>query len=948
MNRLVGSMYKKVFIILIIGILFGIQTRSDGQEIINIKQNDTVLPQDPQVKIAKLENGLTYYVRENKKPENRAEIRLVVSIGSVVEEEHEQGIAHFLEHMAFNGTKNFKKQELVDYLESIGMRFGPDLNAYTSFDETVYELQVPTDSLSILKSAFQILEDWAHLVSLDTEAIDKERGVIKEEWRLRRGASARIGDQKYPIYFYNSQYAKRLPIGKMEIIDNCPSEVIRQFYRKWYRPQHMAVIAVGDFDKQFVENLIKIHFSKLETGNENLIRPIYIIPDHEKTLFTIATDPEMRRTNVSLNYKHDVNAIKTITDYKQMLIEDLYNQILNQRFQEILQQPDPPFLYAFSFKGSFVKTKDIYSLEAGVQKNEIGRALESLVTESERVKRHGFTSSELERVKREKMRLIEKAFNERDKTESNRYANEYIRNFLYTEPAPGIEYEYEMYKLFVPRIELDEINHLGDRWIRQVNRVIAVEMPEKVDIKVPSEDELVTIISSAEAKEIQPYVDQVLNEPLLDEFEEIGSIIEQDSIVQLGLKQLTLSNGIRVVLKSTEFKNDEIRFTALSPGGHSLVDAKDYLSAITATSIIQNSGIGKFSSIELEKALTGKLVNVAPWIGELQEGISGSVTPEDLETLFQLIYLYFTEAKVDSTSFLSYKNRMKGSLENRSVSPDVAFRDTIQVTMSQNHPRRQPWTKEKLDQMDMVRSYEIYQDRFADVSDFIFIFVGNFEADSIEYLLTKYLGTLPAINRKEKGEDVGAKPPKGVINKYVKRGIEDKSSIQVVFTGQGTWSRENSYNLSSMASVLRIKLREVLREDLGGTYGVGVGASQSRIHDQYYRLTISFGCAPDRVEELTNVVFSQIDSLKNYPVEERYLKKVKETQRRSYERSLKENTYWLNNLAGYFYFGDDPRNIYNLNTYMDKLSQNDILQSAKQYFDMNNYVRFVLLPEKTN
>jgi len=425
---------------------------------------EMVIPVDSQIKIGKLDNGLTYYIRENKKPENRAELRLVVNAGSVLESEEQQGLAHFLEHMAFNGTKNFEKQELVDYLESIGMRFGPDLNAYTIFDETVYMLQIPTDSAAIMENAFQILEDWSYQVSLEGEGIDKERGVIVEEWRLRRGAMARMRDHQYPILFHNSRYAERIPIGKMDIIENFEYEVLREFYKKWYRPDLMAVIAIGDFDSDNIENLIKTHFNRVPKPETQIERPFYAVPDHDQVLYAIVSDPEATGSGITIYYKHEVAKEQKVKDYYRMLVESLYNLLLNKRFQEIVQQAEPPFLYGRSSNGSFVRTKDYYALSAAVKDDGITEGLKTLLVEAERVKQFGFTHSELERGQTQMMRSIERAYEERDKSESGRYASEYIRNFLTGEPIPGIEFEYEMQQKYLPLITLAEVNEIGTKF----------------------------------------------------------------------------------------------------------------------------------------------------------------------------------------------------------------------------------------------------------------------------------------------------------------------------------------------------------------------------------------------------------------------------------------------------------------------------------------------------
>jgi len=547
--------------------------------------------------------------------------------------------------------------------------------------------------------------------------------------------------------------------------------------------------------------------------------------------------------------------------------------------------------------------------------------------------------------KKEMLRMIEKVYKERDKTESRNYVSEYTRNFLVGEPIPGIEYEYELYKKYVPGITLDEVNRLADKWITDRNRVIMVNTPDKPDVTVPDREDLLAVFEAVGKKHIQPYVDTFLEKPLITETLSPIPVIEEKEIEKLGVTEWKLANGVRVVLKPTDFKNDEVVFTSFSPGGHSLVSDENFIAAATASSVITEGGVGDFNQIELNKLLSGKVVSVSPWITSLQEGISGSASLEDMETMFQLMYLYFTSPRKDSTAFQSFKSRMKGYIENRGAQPEAVYGDTVTVTMAQYHPRVRPWTLELLDEMNLDTSYKVYQNRFADSSDFIFFFAGNFETEQIKPLVEIYLGNLPSLNRKETWKDTEIIPPEGVLKKSVYKGLEEKSRVELIFTGPFDWTRQNRYDIQSMVSVLRIKLREVLREDMGGTYGVGVGASLSHYPDQEYGITVSFGCDPQRVEELIQTVIEEIENLKVGGTTEIYLNKVKESQRREYEINLKENSYWLSSLSFYYFHSEDPSQILTLNTFVDNLSLDDIQKAAQEYFDMNNYVTIVLYPE---
>jgi zinc protease len=907
---------------------------------------DQSLPIDPSVTFGKFNNGLTYYIRTNKKPEKRLELRLVVNAGSILEDDDQQGLAHMDEHMAFDGTAHFAKHELSGYLESIGMRFGPDLNAYTSFDETVYMLQVPTDSLHIVEKAFQILEDWAHLVSYKSEAIDKERGVVVEEWRLGRGADSRMRDKQLPVLLYDSRYAVRLPIGKVDIIEHAPYDALRRFYHDWYRPELQAIVVVGDFDKKKIMELLKKHFASLPEKENPRPRTFFPVPDNNEPLFAIATDPEATKSSVSLYYKHEVKSEKTVRDYRRMMVENIYNAILNERLDELTRAADPPFLYGYSDEGRLVRTKESYILGAGVVDNGIERGLEALMTEAERVRKFGFTRSELERQKSDILRGMEQMYAERDKTESRMYVQEYIDHYLEKNPIPGIESELALTRKYLPGIELDEVNRLAGEWITDRNLVIMVNAPEKVGVTVPSRDDLLRILEKVKSSHIEAYIDTVTSGSLVANPPKSSSVVETKKIDAIGVTEWRLANGARIILKPTDFKNDQVLFSAFNFGGTSLAPDQSYISALTATSIIEESGLDGFSATDLTKKLAGKIVNLSPWISDIQEGLSGSSSPNDLETMFQLIYLYCTSPRPDSAAFLSVLSKMKGAIENRNARPESAFGDTVAVTMAQYHFRARPFTLEILKETDMKRAIEFYSDRFRDAGDFTFLFVGSFDPEKIKPLVETWIGGLPSNKKAETWKDVGLQPPVGVISKAVYKGLEPKSSTILSFTGPFVFNQKNRYELDSLASLLRIKLREALREQLSGTYGVGVSASAAQFPRSEYQVSISFGSAPENVEKLVSAIFVQIDSLQNYGVDESYIGKVKEMQLRKRETDLKDNNFWLSAIQNYLTNGEDPVDIVNYQKLVEGLSSNEIRQAANTYLNEKNYVKVVLYPEK--
>lgn len=908
---------------------------------------DQPLSVDPKVKTGVLPNGMRYVIRANAKPEGRAELRLALDVGSILETDDEQGLAHFVEHMAFNGTRNFAKQELWDYLERVGLRIGADLNAHTSFDETVYKLTVPTDSTQIMETAFQIFEDWAHGVAFEAEEIDKERGVVIEEWRRGQGAQTRMLHKQLPALFADSRYAHRMPIGQKAVLDTFHHDVLRGFYDKWYRADLMSFVAVGDFEPAHMESLIVEYLGRVPTPAAPTVRPESPVPGHSETLFAIATDPEATQNTVLVYHKQDRQEQATTRAYRRGLIEGLYNGMLNRRMHELTLEADPPYLGAFSGMGLSVRTKDFLLLGAAVENNGFERGLEALLTEAARVAQHGFTATELARQKKQMLRGMEQAFRERDKLNSAGFAAEYIRHLLDDEPIPGIETEHQLYQRLIPTITLAEVNELAQSWAGDDNRVITVNAPEKEGVGVPTEADLLAAFEKVAGVAVDPYVDQGQDVPLLPNEPTPGTITGRSQTPELGVTTWELSNGVRVVLKPTDFKNDQIVFSAYSPGGHSLVDDKEYVAAATASTIITQAGLGNFDQVGLMKWLSGRVVSVGPYIGELHEGLSGSASPQDAETMFQMIHAYFTATRTDSATFVSLRRRLGAMIENRSQQPETAYSDTIQVTMANYHPRARPWSESMLAELDQQASTRIFRERFADASDFTFYFVGNINLTDVEPLVTRYLASLPALHRGETWRDIGMRAPEGVVEKTVRRGIEPKATTQLVFTGPFDFdNRLDRLQIGLMAEAFQIKLREILREDLGGTYGVGVGASPSRLPTGSYRLTVSFGCDPERVEELTDVVFEQIDSLQLVGLDSTYTNKVREIRRREREVSLKENGWWRALLEWVDKNEVDPLLILD-NTVAENFVPADVLRAAK-WFDRSNYARFVMLPEASS
>lgn len=913
------------------------------------------VPLDPAVKQGRLKNGLRYFIRENERPANRAELRLVVNAGSLQEDEDQLGLAHFVEHMAFNGTKNFEKQELVDYLEGIGMRFGPDLNAYTSFDETVYMLQLPTDEEDILAKGFDILEDWAHNISFDDEEIDKERGVVIEEWRSRQGAGSRIQDQQLPVTFFGSMYAERLPIGTVEILSNAPYQRLRDFYRDWYRPDLMAVVAVGDFDEAKIEATIKKHFSRIKPVAKPRARTNTEIPDHAETLVSIVSDPEATSSRVAVGWKRPpYGETMTLDALRQDVVDELYHNMMIGRLQELAQTADPPYQFAFAFDASLGRTKSIYRLVTSVNDGGVTRGLETMLVEAKRVRDHGFTSSELARGKENFLRGVERAYEERDKQESRSLVGGYVSFFLEGDPSPSVEFLRDFYVDAVPGVTIEEINARAEQWMTggedqpiEANRVILVSGPDTEAADLPSEAQLLAVFDEIDDVATTPWVDRTSDDPLVAVQPEPGKITSEETIPEVDATKWTLSNGIEVYLKTTDFKNDQILMAASSPGGHSLVSDEEFFNASQAGGLVMQMGLGSLGPIELGKKLTGKAVRIDANIGERQESVGGSASPKDLETLFQLNYLAFTAPRYDEVAFQSLKSRISGILENQKASPRYWFNKRQREEFFGDHPRRQGFEAEDVERMDAHEALRIYKERFADASDFKYFFVGNFELDEMRPLVERWLAGLPNLDREETWKDVNAYPATGARKFVVQKGLEPRAQVQLSYFGDTEWSIARSNVASAVGQALRIRLREVLREDLGGVYGVGVGTGISRLPRGRYSANIGFGTDPERVDELLAATQAAIDVFKSDGPSQEAIDKVKESWRRSRETQLEQNGFWLGVMQNYV---EDERPWSDFDKFEQRLEAVTV-ESVRDFtrilFDDANVVEGRLVPEES-
>jgi zinc protease len=914
------------------------------------KNDGNVIPNDPNVKIGKLANGLTYYIRKNTEPKKRAELYLATRIGSLMENDDQQGLAHFTEHMAFNGSKDFPKNEMINYLQRAGVRFGADLNAYTGFNQTVYQLPIPTDSAAVFKSGFKILANWAGKIIMEGEEIDKERGVIIEEDRQRgKNAQERMSKQLLPLLLKGSRYENRIPIGKIDLLKTFKHDKIRDFYKDWYRPNLQAVIAVGDFDVNEVEQLIKQNFSELTNPANPRPRLAYDLPDNKEPLVKVITDPEQPYNVAMVIYKQRGGVTKTTADFRKSLAYSMINSMLSARFQEILQKGNAPFLFAQTsfgpYQGGLVS--NINAFQTTVV-SSTGATLEKALTaglaENERMSKFGFLQSELDVVKKNIAAGNEQRLKEKDKTPSSSFVQKYLNNFLEGSSIASTEYAYELTNKTLSQITLAEVNALAKTLITKENRIIVVQAPEKDKATLPTDAQLLTALKNS-GNGVTAYVDNSVNKPLLEKKPVAGKILAEKKVEVIGATELTLSNGIKVILKPTDFKNDQIIFSSFSKGGTSLAANDDYQSA-EMVSLISQSGVGEFNPSQLNKLLAGNTGSAGSYVSELYQGFSGSAAPKDLETAFQLVYAYATNPRKDVDIFNKNISDYKVVLANKNANPSSVFADTVQAVLASYNKRGMPTSLADLDKISLDKAFAFYKDRFADLGEQTFVFVGNFEVDKLKPLLETYIASLPTANKKQNFVDNGVNPPVGKISKTVYKGLEDKAAVELYLHGDYDYNPENNVQLEALKAALEIKILERLREKESGVYSPNVGLSVNNDPKAHYYFTISFSCATANVEKLIAAALDEVEKIKGSGATPDDIKKFKSEEQRQMELSLRNNNYWLSYISSRLKNGEDLGLFLQEKQMIEKVTVESTKATAEKYLNEDNYIRFVLVPQK--
>lgn len=910
------------------------------------------LPIDPKVKYGKLDNGLTYYLRHNEQPKERADFYIAQRVGSILEEDQQAGLAHFLEHMAFNGTKNYPGKNMLNYLETIGVRFGENLNAYTSFDQTVYLVtNVPVTRQGVIDSCLLVLHDWSSAISLEGDEIDKERGVIREEWRSRGNASMRLMEQQLPAMYPGSKYANRMPIGSIDVINNFKHNEIRDYYKKWYRPDLQGIVVVGDIDVDKVEAQLKTLFADVPKPVNAAERVMFPVPNNDKPLVSVATDKEATNTNVYLFFKHDPlpeNVKSSAAGMTMDFIRSVCSNMMNERFREMLQKPNAPFVSAYGYDGTFMvsKTKDAWNVYATAKEGQIDDALAAITRETERVNKFGFTASELDRARTNLLRSYESSYKERDKQRNGRYVNEYVNHFTSGGYIPGIEVEYEMMNQIAPAITLEQVNQYIQSIIGDKNIVISISGPQKDGLTYPSTDELLTIFNNARKENLEAYAETVSTEPLIDKLPAPGKIVSEKENKVLGVTELTLSNGIKVNIKKTDFKKDQILMTATSPGGTSLFKGNDVLNARLINSVINLGGVGNFSKTELSKKLTGKDVYVYVSMGPDCEKVDGSASPSDQETMLQLVYLYFNKPRMDNDAYTSFEERMKAQMKNTDLNPMASFSDTLTLAAYGNNPWMKRIKPADFDNVNYARMIDMYKERYADASDFIFTFVGNVDMETFKPLVEQYLATLPAIKRHDPYGDVKSYPVvnKGITEKRFARKMETpKTTINGIYSGQLDFTAENQILLTALKQILDIVYVEKVREEQGGTYGVSVGTRLAPFPKGQTTMQTYFDTDPAKADMLNKIVRDELKGIAEKGPRQEDFNKTKENMQKKFAENLQENGYWLGVIDDYYFHNFDRQTPYK--SLLDAMTAQKVQAIAKKLLSQGNQIEVFMEPE---
>lgn len=911
---------------------------------------DAKIPLSPQVKLGTLPNGLKYYIRYNAKPEKKVELRLAVDAGSILEDDDQQGLAHFLEHMGFNGLEHFPGNELVTYLQSIGVAFGNDLNAFTGFDQTVYILPVPSDDSVKLEKAFQVIADWSGGMLLTNEEIDKERGVILAESRLGKGADDRMMKKWLPALMNGSKYGERLPIGKDEIIEKFNYESLKRFYKDWYRPTLQAVVVVGDMPVEKAEQMIIEKFSKFKNPQNPRTRPeTFEVKPFAESRAMMISDDEANFTQISiLGNAHVKDQIVTEKDYLDKLVSNLCFRMLSMRLDEIKNGPNPPFVYAYSYLGGWARGYENFALGAMSGNEQLKSAIETLVKEAIKVKKFGFNQAELDRAKAMMLASYENFYNERAKTESGTLVWEYVNHFLDDEASPGIEWEYNFIKNNLGRIELNSFDQIRNKI--NIDDKYFCYVTAKTQDNLPSDQTLKEWIDNALAQPVIQYQEKAIAKSLLAKLPKGGKTLRSTTNPRLGTTILTLENGVTVCLKPTDFKNDEIIFKGIRSGGYSLYEGKDYQSGQFSNNVVEEMGYGNFTNSDLVKFLAGKEVRVDAVVEDYSEYLRGNSTVKDLETMFQLIYLKSTSPRKDKEAFKSYVSREKQQLQFLKQNPMYLFIDTTYNVLYQGHSRaHQIENPETYDKINLDNAVKFYKERIGNANGMYYTFVGSFKVEEIKPLIEKYLGSLPSDKIETKIKDIGLFPVQGKKSFVLNKGKEQQAMLLHYINGKSVFNAEDNFHLSQLNEVINNFIIDTIREKMSAIYGGGTGGSISKYPRQEYLIQTYFPCSPDNIEKVNEAYLKLIELVKtDGGITDKEWERVREPALKQYQVDIKTNDYWLGALTNAHYNQTDPNRILSVEKRLNAITPAKLTQIARKFYNSKNIMTAKWLPEITN
>lgn len=910
--------------------------------------DQTSIPLDPQVKYGTLDNGMTYYIRNNQEPKNRASFYIIQNVGSVLEEDHENGLAHFLEHMAFNGTEHFPGRGIIHTLEKYGIAFGRQINAYTSLDETIYNIsEVPTDKPGLLDTCLLILYDWSHSISLNPEDIEAERGVIIEEWRTSQTASSRIRKKLMPYVYPGSMYARRDVIGEVEILKNFTPADITSFYHKWYRPDLQAIAVAGDFDPGEMERMIISRFSTIPAAADPKPREEFLIPENDEIIFGSATDPEEDQSVIYLyirEYAED-RGIERLDQLFEEYIRTLFNYMMRQRISELLQKGEPPFVSGGVSRTSLTRNYNLTSISVTAKTNQESLALTSILTEVERVKQHGFSNGELERAKQFYLNRFENRLKQKDKISNDQYISEYSAHYLNKSAFMDIELEFQLMNALFNSISTEEINTRTAGWFSGKNNVLLISGPEAEGVTHLSEEEALAILDAAEKSQVDPYQDADIAEALIETLPEKGSVVSFREIPELGAEEWILSNGAKVVYRFADYEKDNITFRAYSKGGSSLY-GNDFVPSLEMLSnFVSYYGLGSFDQPTLQKMLSGKTVSLGLSLSELSEGFNGSASPKDFGVMMQLLYMRFTQPRFDEEAHQALKSRYISFIENMNKNPQKVMSDSLQLILTDYHPRTRIMDREFIEEIELSKIEQAYRERFADASDFIFFFVGNISRDELIPLVEQYIAPLPSSGSAENWIDLGINEPDGTRIKEIPLELTTpKATVFQVFNNKMKYSPENLLLMQMIQGILDLRYIETIREEEGGTYGVMTEASLTHFPEEKARLFIYFETDPEKAGYLKELVYKELDLLVEKGPEAEDLLKTTENMLKDREEEREHNAYWLNMLVDYYVNGynfDDPRNFEEV---IKDASPKDLKKLMKKFYGKANKLDIVFVP----